>query len=151
MGGAAHIHIIRTNTCTNHITGMAQLTTPAIPTIPQLTILTKIPPRNCKLLLMYNNTDGQVKPTFTLTPSVWDEVLVDNTSKSHQIFLCTMSLLQLFTSSMVLAFVTYNVGSKSSACVLRLSAICVYACTYMYACSSLLCLYTYLLCLFLGC
>jgi hypothetical protein len=30
MGGAAHIHIIRTNTCTNHITGMAQLTTPAI-------------------------------------------------------------------------------------------------------------------------
>ena len=41
MGGAAHIHIIRTNTCTNHITGMAQLTTPAIPTIPQLTILTK--------------------------------------------------------------------------------------------------------------
>ena len=35
--------------CTNHIIGMAQLTTPAIPTIPQLTILTKIPPRGVRL------------------------------------------------------------------------------------------------------
>ena len=56
LGGATHtymyMHInIRTSTCTctNIITGMAQLTTPAIPTIPQLTILTKIPPRGVRL------------------------------------------------------------------------------------------------------
>ena len=42
----AEPHTFRTNTCTNHIIGMAQLTTPAIP---QLTILTKIPPQGVRL------------------------------------------------------------------------------------------------------
>ena len=45
----AEPHTLTSNTCTNHIIGMAQLTTPAIPTILQLTILTKIPPRGVRL------------------------------------------------------------------------------------------------------
>ena len=45
MGGATHIYM----QINNHITGMAQLTPLAIPTITKLTILTPIPPREVRL------------------------------------------------------------------------------------------------------
>ena len=80
MGKSAHIHI-RTNTCVNHIIGMAQLTTPAIPTIPQLTILTKIAPQGGRLgarTCIFTVSQGIVVPciigiamVFVFSPHIW--------------------------------------------------------------------------------